>query len=145
MCTLTPHPRPRSLIPLLPATCSEAQPMCETRNQLSCSLLEKTDPRPLSGQPGTQLHSDRDVGEEKRVQRSRAVRPDTPQPGPTAPRLALWGLTHAEAGPSRSGHGNVGSNTGSRAAAEPASPVQAPFSAFAASPPPFSQSWEIGY
>lgn len=50
--------------------------------------------------------------EEKRVQRSRAVRSATLQPGPTAPRLALWGLTHAAAGPSPSGHGNVSSTTG---------------------------------
>nr|CAI9711297.1 unnamed protein product [Rangifer tarandus platyrhynchus] len=54
-----------SSIRLLPATCSEAQPMCETRNQLSCSLLEKTDPRPLSGQTGTQPRGDQGMGGEK--------------------------------------------------------------------------------
>ena len=68
-----------------------------------------------------------------------------PQPGPTAPRLALWGPMHAAAGPSPSGHGHVSSTTGSRAASGPASIVRAPFSVFAASPPPFSQSREIGY
>lgn len=61
------------MFPFLLATCFEAQPTSETKNQLSCSLLEKTDPSPLSGQPGTQPHGDRGVGEEKRVQRNRAV------------------------------------------------------------------------
>lgn len=87
------------MFPFLLATCFEAQPTSETKNQLSCSLLEKTDPSPLSGQPGTQPHSDRGMGEEKRVQRNRAVGSDTPQPGPMALRLALWGPMHAAAGP----------------------------------------------
>lgn len=94
-----PTPGAQEMFPFLLATCFEAQPTCETKNQLFCSLLEKTDPSPLSGQPGTQPCGDRRVGEEKRVQRNRAVGSDTPQPGPMALRLALWGPMHAAAGP----------------------------------------------